>query len=392
MKKLALVSILGLVLAGCGGGGDDAPIVQKKPTAQQGTIDAISGNTITVNGFNYDVADVVYRTANLHSSDLRRGMMVAITPTSARSESHIQSRSQGMQVTLEPTMTGLITDINYEVGSFKVNGIPLTFSGLSREILQNDWVMVSSLPAIIDGKPSYKVLSVVKFENNDITNYIEVEGIINHLNETGHTFKLGAALNVDYSNANELPLQGLRNGQWVEVEGSLESGVFKADEIEIESYDEIDNDTEIEGLVTLVANDLSWFELNYKGRFIINGNTRFEDGHKTQLKPGVVVEVTSLTQNNQQIAAEVEFDDGDSDTGDWAGTDIDLEGRISFVDEEQNSFTVATIHQGNQVVYVNRQTRYEDGLQFGTMLNANVEVEAYKVNGQLIASEIERED
>ena len=43
-------------------------------------------------------------------------------------------------------------------------------------------------------------------------------------------------------------------------------------------------------------------------------------------------------------------------------------------------------------IYVNHNTRYEDGLTFDTLTNQRVEAETYKVNNQYIASEIEAED
>ncbi|MEZ9947100.1 hypothetical protein AB4331_19550, partial [Vibrio breoganii] len=84
-------------------------------------------------------------------------------------------------------------------------------------------VMVSSLPTANAG---YKVLSVVKFEHSNLTESVEVEGLISDLNES--TFKLGANLSVDYSIAhidNDDSSNGLSNGLWVEVTGSMAGSV-----------------------------------------------------------------------------------------------------------------------------------------------------------------------
>lgn len=249
--------------------------------------------------------------------------------------------------------------------------------------------MVSSLPTANAG---YKVLSVVKFEHSNLTESVEVEGLISELDSNAKTFKLGANLSVDYSNAqidNDDNTE-LSNGLWVEVTGSMVGSVLKADEVEVEDFDEVSNDTEIEGIITWVANDQSSFDLSYKGRFLVNDNTRYEDGNKSNLTVGTEVEVTTKKANGENVATEIEFEH-DDDSQEWNDNDIDLEGVVQSIDESALSFIIQTI-SGNQTVYVNQNTRYEDGLTFNTLPGQRVETEAYKVNNQYIASEIEAED
>ncbi|EGU41102.1 DUF5666 domain-containing protein [Vibrio scophthalmi] len=376
MKKLVLVSLLGAVLAGCGGGGgsDDKSDNNNnhRPNAAQGTIERVSGNVITVNGHQYDVASVGYSHVDLSTAQLEPGMLVALTSSPAR--------AVGKHVQLEPTVTGLINITDAATGKFTVNGVELTYADLSPEIQDGDWVMVSSLPTATAG---YHVLSVVKFEQPELLGMFEVEGTVTNL--TNSTFTLGAALTVDYAG---IAVEGgeLRNGLWVEVEGEYDSTNNKitATEVEVETYDDIDNDTEIEGLLTWVSSDKSAFELNYRGRFNVTGQTRFEDGNKNHLVQGAMVEVTTGVNN---VALEVEFDNDDNNTGDWSDNDIELVGTATIISEDNLSFSV----QG-KTVFVNRFTEFDDGLRFDTLGTQRVEVEAYKVNGQLIASEIELAD
>lgn len=375
MKKLVLVSLLGAVLAGCGGGGasdDKSENNNHQPNAAQGTIERVSGNVITVNGHQYDVASVGYGHVDLSAAQLEPGMLITLSASPAR--------AAGKHVQLEPTVTGLINITDPATGKFTVNGVELTYANLSPEIQNGDWVMVSSLPTATAG---YHVLSVVKFEQPDLLGMFEVEGTVSNL--THSTFILGAALNVDYAG---VVVEGgeLRNGLWVEVEGEYDSANNKitATEVEIETYDNIDNDTEIEGLLTWVANDKSAFELNYRGRFNVTSQTRFEDGNKNHLVQGTMVEVTTGASN---IALEVEFDNDDNDTGDWSDNDIELVGTPSSMSDADLSFII-----NSKTVFVNRFTEFDDGLRFETLGTQRVEVEAYKVNGQLIASEIELAD
>jgi hypothetical protein len=233
----------------------------------------------------------------------------------------------------------------------------------------------------------------VKFEHSNLTESVEVEGLISELDSNAKTFKLGANLSVEYSNAyidNDDSNSGLSNGLWVEVTGSMTGSILKADEVEVEDFDEVSNDTEIEGIITWVANDQSSFDLNYKGRFLVNNSTRYEDGNKSNLAVGAEVEVTTKKANGDNIATEIEFEH-DDDAQDWNDNDIDLEGIVQSIDESASSFVIQTT-SGNQTVYVNHNTRYEDGLTFDTLTNQRVEAETYKVNNQYIASEIEAED
>ncbi|WP_299129157.1 DUF5666 domain-containing protein [uncultured Vibrio sp.] len=388
MRKLALITAISLILAGCGGGSSDSNNTNevRTPSSIQGTIDSVSGDTIVVNGYTYHVDSAHYSGEDVAIADLEKNMMVSISSNPRSASAH----SNSTQVGLEPTIVGLISNTDHANGTFEVNGIPLTFSALSTEIENGDWVMVSSLPTANAG---YKVLSVVKFEHSNLTESVEVEGLISELDSNEKTFKLGANLSVDYSNAhidNDDNSSGLSNGLWVEVTGSMTGSVLTANEVEIEDFDEVSNDTEIEGIITWIANDQSSFDLSYKGRFLVNDSTRYEDGNKSNLTVGAEVEVTTKKAKGDNVATEIEFEH-DDDAQDWNDNDIDLEGIVQSIDEQALSFVIQTT-SGNQTVYVNQNTRYEDGLTFNTLPNQRVEAEAYKVNNQYIASEIEAED
>lgn len=380
MKKLAMITLVGLTLTACGGGsgGDQPANPTVNPTAVQGTVDKVTSTSITVNGYTYPVANVSYAGQDVQLADVKPNMLVTVSSANSR------GRAAGdVQVTLEPTITGAISNIDRGRGTFTVNGVNLTFSSLPADIDEGDWVMVSALPTADGG---YQVLSVVEFDDSSLFSFYEVEGVVSNLDVDSRTFVLGASLNVDYAGARVENAANLANGVWVEVTGEFDSSNIKATEVEVEDYDDITDGTEVEGIVTWVANDQSAFELNYRGRFVVNSSTRFEDGSKASLKQGVRVEVTS---SRSGIATEVEFENGRDD--DWADNDLDIEGTVQSTDESNKSFIVQRF--SDQVtVYTNRNTRYEDGLSFDILNGQRVEVEAYVVNGEYIASEIEAED
>ncbi|HHX8633824.1 DUF5666 domain-containing protein [Vibrio diabolicus] len=393
MKKLALISVVSLALSGCGGSGSDSnsdstptqPVV--KPSVAIGSVEAVNAeeNTLTVNGYTYHVSGVVYGDTSMQLADVEPKMMVQVG-TGVRKAS-----DDGFLVTLEPTITGRVTAIDYVKKTFTVNGVDLQFDGLSDDIEINDWVMVSSLPTADAG---YRVLSVVEIDvDNDyptLESYYELEGRITSIDENAGTFKLGTNITVSYDNISQLSI-----GQWVEVEGEMQNGVFMANEVEVEGYDVISNDSDVEGIVTWVANDYSEFSLNYRGAFFIDNATRFEDGSKANLKQGQEVEVTSVMKNGKRIATVIEFEQPDfDDNNQWQGKEFECEGYVSNYDAEARTFDIERCENdadqllNNTTVVIDAQTRFQ-GIEELNLNGARVEVDGVIINDQNIAREVE---
>ncbi|HHF3208111.1 TPA: DUF5666 domain-containing protein [Vibrio diabolicus] len=393
MKKLALISVVGLALSGCGGSGggsnSDSTLTQPvvKPSVAIGSVEAVNAeeNTLTVNGYTYHVSGVVYGDTSMQLADVEPKMMVQVG-TDVRKAS-----DDGFLVTLEPTITGRVTAIDYVKKTFTVNGVDLQFDGLSDDIEINDWVMVSSLPTADAG---YRVLSVVEIDvDNDyptLGSYYELEGRITSIDENAAMFKLGSNITVSYDNISQLSI-----GQWVEVEGEMQNGVFMANEVEVEGYDVISNDSDVEGIVTWVANDYSEFSLNYRGAFFIDNATRFEDGSKANLKQGQEVEVTSVMKNGKRIATVIEFEQPDfDDNNQWQGKEFECEGYVSNYDAEARTFDIERCENdadqllNNTTVVIDAQTRFQ-GIEELNLNGAHVEVDGVIINDQNIAREVE---
>ncbi|EAS62813.1 DUF5666 domain-containing protein [Photobacterium angustum] len=378
MKKLLLAVVVGVALSGCGGGGgsDESkptppPVVDIKPTAAQGTIKSVNydNNTIDVNGHSYKVEQVKYGSQELSITSLKPNMMVEVS---------MLTRS-GAVVSVEPTMVGIVTTISADRKTFVVNGMTLSFA-LDRHIELHDWVMVSSLPQATADGLGYKVLSVIKIEQEDVAGQYEIEGRLSGLDLNKNTFTLGASTKV-FFNPHEIEDNAvLMNGQWVEVKGQMINDEFHATEVEVETYDDFDNDHEIEGIVTWVNSDKSQFELNARGRFTVNAQTRFEDGTKANLVAGELVEVTTFNG----IAKEIEFErDFGGEIGDWR--EFDREGYVTSVGDDH--FMIA-----GETFYVDAYTEFEDLLTLDTLHGQYVDVEGVLINGKKVAREIERED
>ncbi|MCG3844139.1 DUF5666 domain-containing protein [Photobacterium damselae] len=386
MKKLALVTIIGLILSGCGGGGSsDSGSTPKpdikpetKPALVEGTIDKVNGSNIIVNGRSYQVASVNYANTPLADgvSVLKPQMMVQVSDV-ARA---------GATVFLDPTLLGKVTAVNHTTNTFTVNGVELSFAQLNKEIEINDWVMVSALPMATETGVGYKVLSVIEVENTDLAGKYELEGTLSQLDSAASTFKLGQVV-VDYANIQLEPTIG--NGDWVEVTGQMSDGSFVATEVEVDNYDDNEDfdDAEIEGVVTWINKEKTLFTLNARGQFVIDNSTRFEDGSRNNLKTGELVEVTAING----VAKEIEFDrdhDGDHEQGTWH--EFDAEGIVSNV--MNSTITLDTFNGASQTIYVDNMTRYEDRLTPATLTGKRVEIEGIVRGGQKIAREIELED
>ncbi|KAB2112563.1 DUF5666 domain-containing protein [Vibrio alginolyticus] len=393
MKKLALISVVGLALSGCGGSGggsnsDSTPTQPTvKPSVAIGSVEAVNAeeSTLTVNGHTYRVSEVVYDDTQVQLADVKPKMVVRVGSDLR------QASNNGVRVTLEPTITGRVTAIDHVKKTFTVNGVDLQFDGLSDDIEINDWVMVSSLPTADAG---YRVLSVVELDvDNDypvLDNDYELEGRITSIDENAGTFELGTNITVSYDNISQLSI-----GQWVEVEGEMQNGIFMAHEVQVEDYNDLKNDSDVEGIVTWVAKDYSEFSLNYRGAFFIDNATRFEDGSKANLKQGQEVEVTSVMKNGKRIATVIEFEQPDfDDNNQWQGKEFECEGYVSNYDAEARTFEIERCENdadqllNNTTVVIDAQTRFQ-GIEELNLNGARVEVEGVIINDQNIAREVE---
>ncbi|HCH4136340.1 TPA: hypothetical protein NKV98_004636, partial [Vibrio parahaemolyticus] len=219
-----------------------------------------------------------------------------------------------------------------------------------------------------------------------------IEGRIASIDANQSTFKLGANITVSYHSVDQLKV-----GQWVEAEGKMEGGTFVASDVEIEGYDNLENDSDVEGIVTWVANDYSEFSLNYRGAFFVDNATRFEDGSKMSLKQGQEVDVSSVLRNGKRIATVVEFEAPDfDDNHQWQGKEFECEGYVSNYDANARTFEIERCENdadqllNNKLVVIDAQTQFQ-GIEELNLNGARVEVDGVIINNQNVAREIERE-
>ncbi|RYU67687.1 hypothetical protein ERW54_11180 [Aliivibrio finisterrensis] len=399
MKKVAVLLLGTVMLSGCGSdSSSDEKSVLPKSNVVEGVLQSINvnANEVMVDGINYHVSSIMFAGSQEVSLDvLKPNMMVRLSTNNEASTFSVNNAT----LTLEPTMVGVITDINRNVtpNTFKINGMALSANaellngagnaschiGDNCGIKDNDWVLISSLPTANVG---YHVLSIVALDLGD-RGYVEMEGMVNNLSPT--TFELGANFMVAYDQSVIEDKRSLSNGQWIEVTGTMSNGVLTASEIEIEEYDDLDENTDIEGIISWVEKDKSSFELNYKGRFVVKNNTIYDDGAQGDLIVGKHVEVTAKMVNGINQVFEIEFEDADNDWLEPEGRD--LNGKIVAIDLNATSpfFVIQTIRE-DKTVFLTTRTEFDDYLTADTLsVGMMIEVETYLVNGQYMAIEIE---
>ncbi|GIC77364.1 DUF5666 domain-containing protein [Moritella sp. F3] len=376
MKNLFLVTAISASLMACNSD-DNQSDSDLTLQGVAGTIELVdlSTNQIAVNGHRYNADNIAYNTTPLALKQLQKDMLVNITT----------SGQDSTQVRLNPTIVGVVSNVNHTAKTFTINGVALTFAELSDDIDNGDWVMLSSIPAADGG---YTVLSVVEFDDVDLIGQAEIEGLISNLTNT--EFQLANTITVDYSNAVIEDNETLRNGQWVEVKGTY-NNTFNATEIDVEDYDDLGDDSEVEGIITWVANDKTSFELNSRGRFLVNSQTQFADGNQNNLTAGQMVEVNSVKQGDNRLATEIEFDEQDND--DWEQFKFEFDGIVSDITRTAGIVTSFKMNaQTNQVIQADANTVYDKLNQANFVDGIDVEVEGVIIDSDFVAREIELND
>jgi hypothetical protein len=175
---------------------------------------------------------------------------------------------------------------------------------------------------------------------------VEVEGTISGL--SGTSFMIGL-LKVDASAAaqEDLP-NGLVDGIKVEVEGTYDGSILKADKVEGENDDleDSDNEVEIEGIITRYNGDND-FEVD--GHPVDASNAEREPS-SLDLAEGVHIEVEGVVSNNILIASEVKTREDESEVA----------ALVSGVNIDAGTFTLEPVSGESITVRITTTTELED--------------------------------
>ena len=221
----------------------------------------------------------------------------------------------------------------------------------------------------------------------DFANSIaEIEGTVTDL--SGTTFILGSlAVDASAATLDDLP-NGLVNGQYVEVNGSLDVGLTTLTASRVEGEDNSVADTdefELEGVITNYVDD---------SNFMINGtpvdaSNAIREPAALILAGNVRIEVEGAVVNGILVATEVNLEGGD----------LRVHAMVSSVDVSTNTFKVSPIAgQPEIMVTVTTGTQLEDNVNSIEPLTLNnfvpgmyfVDVRGFSDgNGGIVATEVD---
>ena len=389
MKRSLVLFPLIATLTACGGSDGDASTPQPTKLASviSGELTAKTADTLTIGGKQtIKVAD---------------GADITVPTTSGSKSINLEQLKIGMMLTLK-TENNQVNSINYDelltapVTNFDATTKNLTMAGMT--VITKNAVLEKSLT--LDASLKGKLLEISGFaiDGNTIQatyietedgNTSELEGMLTDLDVINKTFKLGA-VTVNYAQA-ELPENGLKIGNQVEVEGQLNDQlVLTASKVEDNTadYQDADGAIEVEGIISWVSKDFSHLVMN-QNLSVNLSSARFDGISASQLKPGMIIEAEGNWDLNAQNlkATEIEYDKDDNHINDISNLapEFELLGKAIYR-SDLNTITI-----NNQSFILTPRTEVEDIALTELKGQDWVEVEGYEQAGQHIAMEIEYE-
>lgn len=337
--KLAVLStftVATLALSACGGSSSGAVDTVNPPAAAAvTTVGKVTGfGSVYVNGVKFDTSSASYRVDDsdvFGDADLSVGMVVKIAGTVNADGKNGTADSVDYDDDVEGPVENLAGDANEK--TFTVFGVSIVADSRSTKFEAEDdsafsfETLADGDNVEVSGEYYGDVLLASYIEKQDAADDdYEVEGTIADF-AGGDTFTFtlvlagGDTLMVTLDPAAELPSGGLEDGQYVEVEGTMDpSGApdsIVAMRVELEDddyFDEEDGDVEIKGVLSRDVDTDSW---SINGMAVMfDDNTVYEpeslgaaiaDGSAD----GTTVEVEGSYVDGVLIAEKVESEDDD---------------------------------------------------------------------------------
>lgn len=384
MHRSLLIATATAAIAACGGdpSTNDASATGK---AKQVSGPITGFGSVIVNGKRYGTDNAQFDVDENPASetDLEVGMIVKVA---------IGTDGNAERVEYDENVEGPVTAIDLAAGEITVLGQTVfvdeltNFEGVTLETLAvGDRVEVSGSPTEGDAI----LASYIELEADPGSTDGEVQGRVAALDEAAQEFLIGSLI-VDYSAAQEFEVAGgqLANGQLVEVEGTVDGNVLRADSVESISRtpdSEEDSDLEVAGLIKDLREDgFSIDEL----QIVINEATEIENGTAEDLVVNVPVVVEGLVNaEGQLVAEEIEIQ---------PPVEAEAEGTVESVDPDTGILVIS----GGIEIRIVAETRVEDDSERAErnfdinsiQVGDHVEVSGFDDGGVIVALYLERED
>jgi len=326
-SHLAIVALSALVVSACEISSDTAGI---------GGSGYISNGSVTsfgsvfVNGVEFETSGSTFEVEDVSGTqdDLRIGMVVEVTGSinadgTTGTATHIKY-GDDLQGPVENLVAGVTTT------TFSIFGKEVIVSESSTSFEKTTFANIAAGNVLeISGfydQNNVLHASYIEFKSatSNADTVFEIKGQISNLNVDDFVLQ-GVAVNAATAIFEDLP-NGLQNGLFVEVKGTLNNNVLVAGRIEREDGFSEGADVELEGIITRYV-DNSDFDVN--GQIVNATNASFSPANlESMLKEGIKVEVNGQLNNGVFIADEIEARDGSAE----------VSATISTISE--NSFTV----------------------------------------------------
>lgn len=307
-----------------------------------------SGNTVTINGIQFDVSSSTVSVDGLNSTaaDLQPGMVATIRGSvDANGTTGVADA-----ISVKDVVKGQVTSIDTANNSFTILGQTIQASAATH------WDNATD----INGIQIYDVLVVSGYpKNNNVIAATRIEklsgnetefqttGTIANTNLGASTFDLGS-LTIDYSNADlsNIPDGTPADGMFVEVKFKLIKNKMIAIQVSSETLEVSDADSlTLQGFVTsTTGTPVISFSVSHQP-VQIDANTMFSGGSAADIVAGVQVSVTGPLANGTLMADQVSFEDT-----------VKITAVVDSVGK--NSFTL--IGFGALSIYSNASTEFDD--------------------------------
>jgi hypothetical protein len=397
VQSMALSAFTGMLvlLTGCGGGGggDDGDVGDVAGIGGTGFILAgpIDGfGSIFVNGIEIetDSSEIDLDGQSGSEDDLRLGMYVVVTGTVDDSGQRSTASLVSYDDDLQGPISAIIENSAGDEKTLTILGVQVTVDKLVTvfDDVSYDSLLVGDLVEVSGYVQSTDTIRATRIEKKENfvsgVSEIELKGSVTGL--TGTTFTVNS-FTVDASSADlsDLPGATLRNGQFVEVKGTLSGNTIVATRIELEDDDFADTDNfSIEGIVSDFSSNASF---KVAGTQVDASNAVFTPAG-LNIANGMEVQAEGSIVNGVLVADRVESRD----------SEVRISARVSSVSMTSSSITLDLVN-GAVTVKVDNSTRMKDSTDAVEVLtlgdiSAGDYLEVAAEPQTLVASEIERDE
>jgi hypothetical protein len=368
------------LMTACGGGGSDGAAPPAPPSGSGNrafTEGAITGfGSVIVAGVRFDdsSAAVVDDDGVRHGSDdLKLGMSVSI-------DSSIPSNGSATATMIHfgSEIVGPVTAVDAAGASFTLIGqtVDVTSATVFDDSLAGG-MQVIAVGQVLEVYATYDAATgryvATRIEDKNNADEYRVRGIVQALDATARTFRIGDAL-ISYASASRVPA-GLANGQWVRARLRTVpvAGAWVADRVDggrrgaddDGNFDDFD-EAEVQGTIDSFTS-ITQFSVN--GMPVDASNASFPEG-QAGIAVGALVEVEGAVRDGVLIATKVKLEDERGGRGEEEDDErFELHGSISALDTTNRSFML----RGVKVSYAGA-VEFDDGSEADLRDGAQVEV------------------